>query len=447
VTVWVWASSRRRRTPASWVARAGGRSGSESGALLDGFRPRAPHRRAQHLLDGPLRHQEAVAKLQRWNDAFPRLLKGQGTANAQHFRGLGYDATGKRLREWHHGFKTEKEAEKARTRLLREMDEGTYARPSKETFGAFLATWERSISTTVRPTTAQLYRTTTKAYILPRLGTVKLADLTPAILNAFYADLLKTGKRQSPGGLAPKTVRNVHVVIHRALSDAVRWGVVVRNVADLADPPRVPKDEAAAWAEETIRAFLDAAEDDRLFALWRLAALTGMRREEVCGLRWSDVDFDNQRLRVGQVTTIVGSTLQVAEPKTNRSRRTIALDAGTVDALRIWRAHQLDEATAWGSAWKETGLVFTREDGRALHPATITRYFGRLVSKAGLPSLTLHGLRHSHITSLLRARQPIQVVSARAGHSSPAVTLNLYSHVMPGDDEAAAEAAVQAIGG
>jgi len=171
-----------------------------------------------------------------------------------------------------------------------------------------------------------------------------------------------------------------------------------------------------------------------------------MRRGELCGLRSSDVDIEAERVIVAQVATMVGTKVRYGEPKTKTSRRPIALDPATVSALMAHRKRQLEERLAWGNGWTDTGLVFTHADGRALFPPHVTRMFGRLVTTAGLPGLTLHGLRHSHITALLRAGQPVRVVSARAGHSSPAVTLGIYAHVLPGDDEAAAIAAAKALG-
>ena len=360
---------------------------------------------------------------------------------------LGRNADNKRIRQWHSGFTSEKAAEKARTALLKSLDDGAYVAPSSESVAAYLDRWLAAVRVTVRSSTAALYRTLVVAYVKPRLGQLRLEDLSAPALNAFYADLLTSGRRR--GGIAAPlsatSVHNVHRVVHRALADAVRWGVLPRNVADFADPPKTSTPEARAWGAEQVRAFLVAVDSDRLSALWRLAAMTGMRRGELVGLRWADVDLETERVNVAQVATMVGASVRYGEPKTRTSRRSIALDAGTVTALKTHRKRQLEERLAWGTAWADTGLVFTHEDGRALMPPHVTRMFGRLVTAAGLPELTLHGLRHSHITALLRAGQPIRVVSARAGHSSPAITLGVYAHVLPGDDEAAALAAANAV--
>ncbi len=358
---------------------------------------------------------------------------------------LGRGPDGKRRREWHSGYKSPKEAEKARTALLKALDDGSRVAPNKDTVGAFLASWVPAVRATVRPTTAQLYETLVNAYVIPALGDVKLTELSPEHLNAFYASLRESGSRQSGRGLAPKTIRNIHGVVFRALRDAVRWHKVAYNAAANADPPKVPHKEATAWSGEATGAFLRAVESDRLTALWRLAAMTGLRRGELCGLRWQDVDLDASRVTVVQVAAMVDSQLIFAEPKTANSRRSVAIDPETAAVLRGPRTRQREERIAWGPAWTDSGLVFTHEDGTALRPATVTRMFGQLVRRAGLPPLTLHGLRHSHITALLRVGQPVRVVSARAGHFSPGFTLSTYAHVMPGDDEAAAAAAVAAL--
>jgi len=361
---------------------------------------------------------------------------------------LGRDADNKRIRQWHSGFTSEKAAEKARTALLKSLDDGAYVAPSSESVAAYLDRWLAAMPVTVRPSTASLYRTLVEAYVKPRLGQGRLADLSAPALNAFYADLLTSGRRRGAvaAPLSATSVHNVHRVVHRALADAVRWGLLARNVADFADPPKTSTPEARVWGTEQLRAFLVAVEADRLAGLWRLAAMTGMRRGELVGLRWADIDLEAGRVKVAQVATMVGASVRYGEPKTRTSRRSIALDAGTLTALKGHRKRQLEERLAWGTAWTDTGLVFTHEDGRALMPPHVTRIFGRLVAAAGLPELTLHGLRHSHITALLRAGQPIRVVSARAGHSSPAITLGVYAHVLPGDDEAAAVAAAKALG-
>jgi integrase len=233
------------------------------------------------------------------------------------------------------------------------------------------------------------------------------------------------------------------VLLHKALGDAVRWGLVSRNVADAADPPRVPRQERRAWSTEELRAFLEATREDRLAAMWLLFVTTGMRRSELLGLPWRAVDLGASPGRLAVLQTVVVVDKQpvvVAEAKTASSRRQLALDPFTVAALKAHRVRQLQERMAWRPAWADTGLVFTREDGQVLHPEHVTKRFARLVRDAGLPPITLHGVRHSYATAALAAGEPLNVISERLGHASTSITANLYQHVLPSMDERTADA-------
>jgi len=322
---------------------------------------------------------------------------------------LGRDPDGKRARRWHSGYRTKKAAEQARTKLLADLDAGSYVEPNKLTVGGFIeGQWLPAIRSTVRPTTFAMYEQNAKAHIIPALGLGQLRALAPARLNSFYADMLDNGRKDGKGGLSTRTVRIVHVILHRALRDAVRWGLVERNVADLADPPAVKSKEAAVWSPEQTRAFLASMADDRLAALWRLEASTGMRRGEVCGLRWSDVDLEAGNLRIAQTLVEVNYKLQFSEPKTKAGKRTLVLDPATVLALRAHRRRQLEERVAWGPLWTgaDADLVFTKEDGSPIHPERLSRYFDARVAKAQLPRITFHGLRHSYVTMLQMSDVP-----------------------------------------
>jgi integrase len=263
--------------------------------------------------------------------------------------------------------------------------------------------------------------------------------VTPAEINNLYADLASRG-------LAAKTIRNVHGVLHRALRDAARWGLVARNVADLADPPKTVRPEIKTWTATEVRSFLAATSEDRLSAMWIVMASTGMRRSEVLGLRWPSVDFEARRVAV--VDTVVNinhqATLRLRETKTAGSRRTVALDASTTAALKSHRTRQIAERLRAGTAWRnEHDLVFCREDGTLLRPNWVTTTFQRTAMKQGLEPIGPHGLRHTWATLALQAGVPAKVVSERLGHSSVGMTLDRYSHVLPTMQEDAAEAVGQ----
>jgi integrase len=209
-------------------------------------------------------------------------------------------------------------------------------------------------------------------------------------------------------------------------------------VADLADPPKDRTPQARVWTPDQTTRYLASIEEDRLAALWRLAATTGMRRSELLGLAWDSVDLEAGVLTVTQTLVVVSYRLELSEPKTEAGRRTVALDPQTVRSLQRHRARQLEERLACGQGWKETGLVFTREDGSPIHPERVSTWFKQRVRAASLPPLGIHGLRHSYVTMLLRSGEPVRVVSRRVGHGGPNVTTAIYAHVLPGDDKAAA---------
>lgn len=343
-----------------------------------------------------------------------------------------------RRQQWHGGFPTRREAQQELPEILGRLNRGTYIPPSRVTFGQFLLEeWLPAIESTVRATTLASYRVNITKHVVPALGALPLQKLSPAALNGFYAKLLAGGRRDGQG-LAPKTARNIHVVIHKALADALRWGRVTRNVAEVADPPRVGRRQMNVWAPPELRRFLSHVRDDRLYAAWLLLATTGMRRGEALGLRWQDVDLDAGHTAITQTLVVVDGKPATSEPKTSKGRRQLALDPATVAALREHRKRQLEERMAWGPAWQDSGLVFTREDGSLIHPEAFADQFLRRASAAGLRRIRLHDLRHSYASAALAAGVHPKVVSERLGHATVSITLDTYSHAIAGLQEEAA---------
>ncbi len=348
--------------------------------------------------------------------------------------------TGKRRQRSKGGFRTKRECQDSLNEALARLREGTFVPPSQRTLGSFLLDeWLPAVRPPkVRPSTWLSYRMNAETHIIPALGHVPLQRLTPAQLTAFYRALLDDGRRDGSGGLAPKTVRNIHGELHTALRDAVRWGQVARNVAASADLPKGMAPEMHVWTPEQLRTFLDHARADRLYAAWLLYATTGMRRGEVAGLRWSDMDLDAARVSPRRPRVVVNYEVHVSEPKTAKGRRSLALDPATVAALRLHHARQAEERLAIGPRWQDSGLVFTWPDGRPLHPERFSKWFEQLALAAGLPRIRLHDVRHSYATAALAAGIPAKVVSERLGHATIAITMDTYSHVLPGLDAQAA---------
>lgn len=356
--------------------------------------------------------------------------------------------TGKRRRSSHSGFATRDEAEQKLAELVDSKYRGAYVEPSRLGFGDWLEKeWLPAAGPTLKPSTAALYGVLVGAYVKPRLGAVPLQKLSAAHLNRFYAGLLADGRRDGRGGLSPTSVRNIHRVIHRALRDAVRWDLIARNPAEVADPPRTERSGAKAWTAEQVAAFIAGTGDDEDAALWLVLVTSGVRRGEALGLMWDDLDLDAGRLIVRRTLSYVGRVATLAEPKTARSSRTVALPAVTVSALRAHRARQGEIRLAVGPDYDSRGFVFAKPDGAPLSPATVTRRFKRLAEKLELPALSVHGLRHSYATVALRSGVPAKVTQEQLGHSNIATTLDLYSHNVPGLQEEAAETVAAALFG
>jgi integrase len=358
--------------------------------------------------------------------------------------------TGKERHRWHQGGDTRRDAERVLTELVKRLHDGDYRSPERITLGDYLVErWLPLRKSQLGHSTFDSYRRSIDLHVLPRIGMIPLQKLTPEDLDGFYADLLAEGRLNGAGGgLAPKTVRNMHGMLHKALADACRKGTVQRNVAGLADPPR-PKRRSAmkVWGAEELRQFLAEIETHRLSPAFHLSANTGMRRGEVLGLHWRDVDLETARLSVHQAVTNVAYEKHLGDVKTETGRRTIDLDLRTVGVLRAWRQAQLEAELITGRTAGDDGVVFARPDGEAVHPDYFSQVFDRHVAKSTLPRIRLHDLRHTHATILLKAGVPVKVVSERLGHSSPAFTMTVYQHVLPGMQADAALAFSEAVFG
>jgi integrase len=296
-------------------------------------------------------------------------------------------ATGKRRQCSKGGFRTKKECQAALTEALAALRTGTFVEPSKRTVASYLADeWLPAMQPPrLRPSTWLSYQRNLERHVIPALGDIELQRLTPAQLTAFYRRLLTSGRLDRPGGLSAKSVKNIHAALHAALKDAMRWGYVARNVADATDAPKVVTPELQVWSPAQLRAFLTYVRDDRLYAAWMLFATTGMRRGEVAGLRWSDVDLAAGRVTPRKPRIQVNYQVHVSEPKTAKGKRSLALDPATVAALRQHRARQAEERLAVGPVWGDSGLVFTWPDGSPIHPERFTKWFHQRTKRRACP--------------------------------------------------------------
>lgn len=314
--------------------------------------------------------------------------------------------------------------------------------PSKRTFGDYLTNeWLPLQQAGKKPSTYSGYKYFVEKRIKPELGDTKLTELTSGEIARLYAKLRAGGRKDGKeGGLSERSLKQLHAVLHSSLAHAVECGMIHRNAAaalprDVKPKPR--RVEMRTWTATELQTFRRSVGNDRLRACFTLAATTGMRRSELLGLRWEDLDLEHAQIAVRRGLVAAGYEVHEGEPKSGRAR-TIAIDADTVAMLKRHRTRQLEERLEWGEAWTDTALVFTREDGTSIHPHTLSQTFDRRVARTKAPRIRFHDLRHTHATLLLQAGVHPKVVQERLGHSSIAITLDIYSHVAPGMQEDAA---------
>jgi integrase len=344
--------------------------------------------------------------------------------------------SGKRRQKAKGAFRTKKEAQAFLNNTLTQVATATYVEPSTVPLARFLESeWLPAVRGQLRPLTIVKYGQIIRTHVAGRdIGAIPLRALSAGNVNGWLGEL-------EASGLSVASRRLAFAVLRRALGDAVRWGNLARNPAAAADPPSLPRTRVESWTAGELRRFLVHVADDRLAACWRLAACTGMRRGELLGLTWQALDLQCGRLQVTQQLVPTRGGCTFGPPKSRRSERTIAMDAGTVAALREHRDVQLLERDVAGDAYEDGDLVFADELGRPIYPQRLGERFARLRKAAGIPVGSLHCLRHTHATLALTATPPVplHVVAGRLG-DDPKVILSTYAHLLPHSDASAADA-------
>lgn len=362
---------------------------------------------------------------------------------------LGRGSDGKKKYKWETVHGTKKQAEARKTQLLHELNTGGYVEPAKMTLGEFLDRWvEDYAKAAVRPSTLTLYKSIIAKQIKPRLGHIPLARLTGLDVQRYYTWALSSGRVVAEGEkaqpLSPASVRKHHNLLHKALGHAVQWGLVARNVAEAASPPSVERPDIHPLTAEEVLRFLGCVPADR-YALYLTAVTTGLRRGEVLGLRWQDLD-----LGVGTISVrrSLGAKAGIGNTKTRSSVRQVVLSPMLIEALKTHRARQAEERLKCGPHYRDHGLVFTVAGGDPIGPRNLVRQFKAILKKAKLPqTVRFHDLRHTHATLLLKKGVHMKVVSERLGHSSVSITGDIYAHVLPSMQQEAAGKADLAIFG
>jgi integrase len=337
--------------------------------------------------------------------------------------------TNKRIQRQMGGFKTKKDAEKAAAELVTQIEKGDYIKPSKETVGAFMLDFvEQTLKNHVAPNTYEGRLGFVNNHIIPKIGHIPLSKLTPMDIQKFYNDL----RTEFGAG----HVQNIGNLLTKAFRQAYEWGMVQKNVVSLVKKPPISRKNTTMkiWTVEQQKAFLDYAKNDNEFyySLFLLALTTGMRKGELLGLQWGDVDLKNNTIQVKRTLVIAEKTIYLKDvPKTESSIRSISIAENTIKNLREFKLKQ---------APNELNLVFpSPKTNLLLYPNSLDKHFHKTIKAAGVPSITFHGLRHTFATTLLELGVNAKIVQEMLGHSTIKTTMDTYSHVLPNMQQGAAE--------
>ena len=353
---------------------------------------------------------------------------------------LGKDDTGKYKSQWVTVKGTKRDAEKRLAELLCELDNGTFIKSAKITVAKYLERWLLDYcKSNLSPRGYERYESIVWVHLVPNIGNITLTQLKPEHLQRLYTDKLNEGK-------SPLTVKYIHTVIHKALQTALKWGLLNRNAANGVDIPKAHHKDMQVWDDFEVRHFLEAIKDSEYFPLFYTALFTGARRSELLALRWSDIDFLFCQMSISRsLHHLKDGSYIFTEPKSAKSKRTIALSP---DAIHVLREHQARQEVKWATIGKlltNNDLVFSAlryvgntVEAKPLCPNTVSRAWTMLATKAGLKAIRLHDARHTHATLMLKSGIHPKIVQERLGHASIQITLDTYSHVTPGLQEAAA---------
>jgi len=340
--------------------------------------------------------------------------------------------TGKYKYVWEGVKGTRRDAERRLSELLHRLDTGAFVSPSKTTVADYLRRWlEEYVKPNLSPRGFERYESIARVHLIPDLGTIALTQLRPEHLQRHYASKLNKG-------LSPRSVRYQHVVLHKALETAMKWGLVLRNVADGVDVPRSRRRDMQTWSEFEVRHFLEVAKGSPYYPLFHTALYTGMRRGELLALRWRDVGVQEVHVNRSLHQLRDGSYV-FTQPKSAKSRRAIDLSPSSILTLAEHRERQEGIRAMIGIPLGQDDFVFSTPEGKALRPNTVSRAWTMLAARAGVRVIRLHDARHTHASLMLKQGVHPKIVQERLGHGSIQVTLDTYSHVAPGLQRAAAE--------
>lgn len=341
-------------------------------------------------------------------------------------------ATGKRKQKRKRGFERKEDAERALADFISSFNKGDYIEPSKVTVEQFLNDWIEGKKLHIKEITYNTYKNHIDNHIIPHIGKIELSQLLPQHISDLHNKLHEKG-------LSGTSIQDVHKVLRNALGQAVKWGMIHKNVAVMVDRPKAKKKEIQIWTIEQANQFLQVAKKNtRYYIAFLLALSTGMRQGEILGLRWKDIDFEEGVIKVVQTLDHQGKKIH-SETKSKAGQRTVAIDSWTLEALKSYKAKVAQEKLIAGSSYQDHGLVVCTALGTPVTPRNLLRAFYSAIKKANVPKITFHELRHTHASILLKQGVHVKVVSERLGHANIRITLDTYSHLMPNMQKETAE--------
>jgi len=352
---------------------------------------------------------------------------------------LGRDNKGKRKQKWYSGFKTKKEAEKKLAEVIYQIETNTFINPDKLTLGEYLKRWVSDyVELNLAPSTVAGYKVNIEKHIIPSIGNVPIQKLQPAHIQKFYNEKLKNGRLDGKGGLSAKSVIYIHRNLREALTYAVKQQILIRNVADMVELPKIKKFQAKYLNEDEVQKLLEVFKGTYCYIPVMLAVGLGLRRGEALGLQWKDIDFDNNTIHINRSLIPTKQGLPFHDPKTEGSKRIIVASETIMSELRKVKENQEQNKELLEEAYNELDLVTCYDDGSPINPVALGHSFARTLKRNKLPHIRFHDLRHTNATLMLKQNVPAKVASERLGHSTIEITLDLYSHVLKEMQEEAA---------
>lgn len=353
------------------------------------------------------------------------VYKDESAKKNKWYYSFSYKEGNKHKKKLKRGFKTKKEAEAAMIEAKDAMNKGTYIEPSKTPYKEFMESWLKDKKTNVKKSTYSNYEYLVEKFIDENLGDIELQKITPRDIQSLYNDLKESNR------LSSENIRKIHTIINDSLNKAYKWGMISKNPASLVDAPKVIKKEVEVWNQEEINCFLKHAKSSRYYHAFLLALTTGMRQGEILGLRWKDIDEENQTISIVQTLSHKGQELSVGA-KTESSNRHISIDSQTLMQILKVKPKQKEEMMLNRPVYNDSNdLVVRTSTGAPLSPRNLLRTFYSIIKKAGVKNIRFHDLRHTHASLLLKQGVNPKIVSERLGHANVRITLDTYSHLLP----------------